>query len=511
MTSLIRRRFLALPFALALLALAAITITMGGNGTTQAASGEVVILSSSVDGGLSSYEADAVVAAGKTPVLKTPAEWALMTAADFESYDGVVLGDPDCTGTPAINIGAAEANALTWGPVINGNVIIIGSDPVYHTNRNKPVEAKKLIDQGIAFALAEPGKRGAYLDLSCYYHFEGSGTPVPVLDGIGGGGFTVIGADSLPGLNNVHIVATHPSLAGLTDADLSNWSNSVHEGFETWPVQFEALAIARDPDGSYTAPDGEIGYPYIIARGVTVISDISLAPESAINPVGTSHGLTATVTSDDPAPGSPVVGVDVTFEVIDGPHTGVIGVGTTDNNGQAGFSYVGTAVGVDTIQATFVDASGVTQRSNRVTKEWVEGPSELEVPVDIKPTSCRNPLNLGSKGVLPAAILGTADLDVTQVDVESIQLEGVSPLRWHLEDVATPFDPFVGKQDAFDCTEDGPDGFVDLTLKFDEQAIVSALGEVSDGEVLVLQLTGLLLDGTDIVGEDVVVVLDKGK
>ena len=69
-------------------------------------------------------------------------------------------------------------------------MIIIGSDPRYHYYSEPGAE--KLIDQGIAFSVDEAGKTGAYLDLSCYYHFKPSGTPVPVLDGINGGGFTVI-------------------------------------------------------------------------------------------------------------------------------------------------------------------------------------------------------------------------------------------------------------------------------------------------------------------------------
>lgn len=141
-------------------------------------------------------------------------------------------------------------------------------------------------------------------------------------------------------------------------------------------------------------------------------------------------------------------------------------------------------------------------------------PSVIEVPVDIKPGSCPNPLNVKEKGVLPIAILGTSDFDVTQVDPASVRLEGVAPLRWSLEDVATPFEPFIGKEDAFDCTDEGPDGFLDLTLKFDAQEIVAALGDVNDGDVLVLTLTGNLLeefDGTPIQGEDVVVILEKGE
>lgn len=50
------------------------------------------------------------------------------------------------------------------------------------------------------------------------------------------------------------------------------------------------------------------------------------------------------------------------------------------------------------------------------------------------------------------------------------------------------------------------DGFEDLTLKFDTPAIVAALGSVTDGELRVLKLTGNLLDGTPIAGEDVMVI-----
>jgi len=137
----------------------------------------------------------------------------------------------------------------------------------------------------------------------------------------------------------------------------------------------------------------------------------------------------------------------------------------------------------------------------------------LEVPVDIRPTSCPNPLNLGEQGVLPVAILGTSSFDVTKVDPASVRLEGVAPLRSGLEDVATPFTPFTGKKDCLrDCTTSGPDGFLDLTLKFDAQAVVAALGSVTDGECRVLKLTGKLksaFGGTPITGEDVVIILAK--
>jgi hypothetical protein len=133
----------------------------------------------------------------------------------------------------------------------------------------------------------------------------------------------------------------------------------------------------------------------------------------------------------------------------------------------------------------------------------------IEVSLDIKPSSCPNPLNVKAKGVLPVAILGTDHFDVTQIDPGSVLLEGVAPLRWSLEDVATPFEPFIGKEDAYDCSEYGPDGYVDLTLKFKAQEIIAALGDVNDGDVLVLRLTGEEYGGRPIVGEDVIVILKK--
>ena len=129
----------------------------------------------------------------------------------------------------------------------------------------------------------------------------------------------------------------------------------------------------------------------------------------------------------------------------------------------------------------------------------------VEVEVDIKPQSCPNPLDVKDKGVLPVAVLGTAEFDVTMIDPASVKLEGVEPLRWSMEDVATPVSDGT---DVCACTEDGPDGYNDLSLKFDAQAILASLGDVADGEVVLLTLTA---DYPYIMGSDCVVIRAKGK
>ncbi len=166
--------------------------------------------------------------------------------------------------------------------------------------------------------------------------------------------------------------------------------------------------------------------------------------------------------------------------------------------------------------------------------------------LDIKPTSCPNPLNTRSKGVLPVAVLGTKDFDVSSIDVSTVLLEGVGPLRSALEDVAAPLRkelaPALPKEtsgigglnvstlgagravhapgaaspapvgtvnDQCECTTEGPDGFLDLTLKFDKQEVVSALGDVADRDTILLTLTAQLANGEDLEVSDCVVILKK--
>ncbi len=226
----------------------------------------VLILDATVSGGASSLEATQATAQGFTVEVVSDAVWGAKTQAEFATYRALILGDPDCTvGTAPI--AAAEANRTTWSPVVNGNVIVIGTDEFFHSSIPG---ATKLSDQGIAFAANIVGKTGLFLSLSCYYTSTDPSIPIPVLDQFGTPAFRVLRA---PGcFNDSHIVAVHPVLAGLTDADLSNWSCSVHEvitAFPTTPAPFLPLAIANNVtgEGELTFGDGSHGVPYILARG----------------------------------------------------------------------------------------------------------------------------------------------------------------------------------------------------------------------------------------------------
>ena len=329
--------------------------------------GSTVFDPSGVGNPANSLEAKTATALGFTVNIVDDATWQGMTAAQFATYRAIILGDPRCGNVAAVS--AATTNAGVWGPLVTGNVIIIGTDPVFH---QPPASGngKILTEKGIAFAVNQVGKTGAYITLSCYYG-DPALNPVPLLDkafGSGPGSFQVRGTG---GFNNAHITAIHPvftSSPALTDADLSNWNYSVHESFDVWPLDFVVLAIARNFGSSYTAPDGTVGTPYILARGeIKVLSNIELLPTSAVNETGTSHTVTATVKDSS---GNPLPGVTVTFKILTGPHVGKTATAVTNASGKATFTYTGSATGTDTIQAQFAQ-DGKTQTSNLAKKEWV--------------------------------------------------------------------------------------------------------------------------------------------
>lgn len=137
----------------------------------------------------------------------------------------------------------------------------------------------------------------------------------------------------------------------------------------------------------------------------------------------------------------------------------------------------------------------------------VPGQPGAPTTLDIHPTSCPNPLNVKSRGVLPVAITGNEAFDVTTIDPASIQLIGVAPVRWALDDVTTAFVP----AELCECSEEGPDGFEDLTVKFATQEIVAALPSFEDGDEIALTLTFELMDGTPYEIADCVWILDKRK
>ena len=125
--------------------------------------------------------------------------------------------------------------------------------------------------------------------------------------------------------------------------------------------------------------------------------------------------------------------------------------------------------------------------------------------VDMHTLSCPNPLNLGGNGVLPVAVLGTAEFDVTQVMPDTCRLEGASPRRWHYADTSRPY--VAALVDENSCTGAGPDGWDDLNLKFRNRDVAAGVGSVPPGTVVTLDLVCTLANGDEFRSEDIMKIV----
>ncbi|WP_135612217.1 hypothetical protein [Methanococcoides sp. AM1] len=106
--------------------------------------------------------------------------------------------------------------------------------------------------------------------------------------------------------------------------------------------------------------------------------------------------------------------------------------------------------------------------------------------IDVKPGSCPNSININRGGVLPVAILGGEFLNVTDINLSEpielgfykqtgpgvFELVYVPYLRYSFEDVAGPV--IVPDSEYPCCGTPGPDGLMDLSLKFNMTELVAA-------------------------------------
>lgn len=146
----------------------------------------------------------------------------------------------------------------------------------------------------------------------------------------------------------------------------------------------------------------------------------------------------------------------------------------------------------------------------------------LQVSFDIHPTVCPNPFNpwwITRSGIVATAILGTPDLDVSNISMSGLVIVvpggggfedcggggcgiPVPPIEVTINDVATP----VVDPEECECTTDGADAFDDLYIVFDHDDITDALGGVSPGDEFEFCIQGHLNDGTPFEGCDCVYI-----
>ncbi len=116
----------------------------------------------------------------------------------------------------------------------------------------------------------------------------------------------------------------------------------------------------------------------------------------------------------------------------------------------------------------------------------------VDVEIDIKPGSYPNSFNVNGKGVIPVAILGSPDFDVTEIDTSTLsfggldlRVKGNGAPQCSIEDVS-----------GANMPDGEPDGYPDLVCQFEDDASNWEEGEAG------ATLTGRLTNGAPFKGTD---------
>lgn len=274
-------------------------------------------------------------------------DWSKKTTADFQAFDAIVIGDlyPDTLNIPSRWAGAI-ANRIIWSAAITGNILLYGEDPEYHAPAQPG--AIEIIQQGIRFAADDPA---AGPGLFITFSIIDPALPSPVdpsqpctahlLSGLGS--FSLIAANN----DAVRKTYSNPFIDCLTEFELSDWLQSSHSGFLSWPTGYIPLAMVTDVPPEKRTPGYE-GLVHLIGKGT--FKQFFLTPVTAGRIVGQQHTVTATYLSET---GAGISGVTVTFTITAGPNSSQNATRTTDANGNAIWTYTGSGgAGRDTIQAT---------------------------------------------------------------------------------------------------------------------------------------------------------------
>ena len=111
----------------------------------------------------------------------------------------------------------------------------------------------------------------------------------------------------------------------------------------------------------------------------------------------------------------------------------------------------------------------------------IDAPARIDVAIDVRPGSTDNPVNPGSNGMLPVAVLGSESFDVADVDPASLALgvNGAPPADTAYADV-------------------NGDGWTDLVSHYRTYETGTAYGDTS------ICLSGATLDGVELAGCDAI-------
>ena len=201
----------------------------------------------------------------------------------FQRVGAIVFSDPSCRAAPD-RLDVADATADTWSRAMSGSVVVNGTDPVFHADRGiergpapDPIDTLAYVTRGAGTGLA--------VSLHCYFSgAELVDTPVTLLRHFGT--FTVQGQGTDPSTLPEKVetqILLHPLLAGLPAADLSDWSCSIHEAFDSMPSGFDVIAQHRRSDAVHHHGKGGEFLSVVCADQVLDLTCLVVSQPSSLN------------------------------------------------------------------------------------------------------------------------------------------------------------------------------------------------------------------------------------
>ncbi len=371
--------------------------------------------------------------------------------------------------------------------------------------------------------------------------------------------FSTVGGNQFA-YNYVTIIAENSDVGTLTLDDVAIGAG------EYTPINGTDFSVAIVPISDGTHTTSSIGVHGITVEGYNAY-DSYLYPGGAqlqfINPVGDENPPIVAMT---PLDGS-IAGVDV-VATDNRPSEDANGNGILDNgedlNGNdlidedTGIYFVELSSDASNLNLTltpFVPGDGEVHFTVELINPDLEGvgsitvtdgsgnstvtpvtvaPAKIEAGIDIEPHHCENYLVVsrhhrkherhhgsghheydhdGKGKMLPVAILGSQELNVSDIDPATVELIGVGANQRHIKirDLRLAV-PFQGRKREH-CHAGNRDGFDDLILQFPADDLIDALGgseALHHGQQISLALAGKLRNGQGVTGSDTITIKKEG-
>ncbi|MFO0650035.1 MAG: hypothetical protein U0326_27690 [Polyangiales bacterium] len=178
---------------------------------------------------------------GTVVTVASDAMWRSMTAADFATYQILIVGDLSCSGPTSANLQALFDTRATWGAAVNGRVAVTTADAGCH--QPGATGAVTYLRTVLSWVASGPG-------LGAYFSGDWGRRRFDYLSPFGAFSSTSLDRDDV-----TITMASHGTMAGSTSGSLSNWGSTYHAFMSSIGTGFVTTATNGSSQSIFAARD----------------------------------------------------------------------------------------------------------------------------------------------------------------------------------------------------------------------------------------------------------------